>query len=417
MPRVALTDRFVAGAKADKAPQIDYFDSKTPGLALRVSDGGHKAWTFIFTAPADGKRTRMTLGSYPALPLAAARTRAAEARGYLQDDSDPRAVLKHRGAAEIIVAELVKRYVTDPDKVRLRSIKEIKRRLDRNALPIIGSISLAQLTKRDIRDVTDKILRRGARTQAWHTFKDLHALLRWAVRNDFLKHNPIEGVPPPGGFTAGERTLSDDEIRQLWSVLPTALAKSSTCQRVIKLALITGQRLGEISGMTRTELDLKHRLWSLPGARTKNKHPHTVPLSELALQVIREALADAGGGEFVFPGEDGGALHSSRVTRAIARAREPSKESPLGRFGLAAWSAHDLRRSCLTNLARLGVLPHTIASVANHRSLSKGNVTFLHYVTHSYEGEKRQALDLWADRLAAIVGKRGAKVLPLRGRS
>ena len=69
MPRLALTDRFVLGAKSDDAPQTDYFDSKTPGLALRVSNGGHKAWTFIFTAPDTGKRTRITLGSYPALTL------------------------------------------------------------------------------------------------------------------------------------------------------------------------------------------------------------------------------------------------------------------------------------------------------------------------------------------------------------
>ena len=126
------------------------------------------------------------------------------------------------------------RYVADPDKARLRSIKEIKRRLDRNALPIIGDIRLAQLTRRDVRDVTDKIMKRDARTQAWHTHKDLSAVLRWAVRHEFLTHNPIEGTKAPGGFTAGERTLSDDEISTLWHVLPTALAKSEACQRIIK---------------------------------------------------------------------------------------------------------------------------------------------------------------------------------------
>src|SRR5690348_1020498 len=136
MPRLALTDRFVSGAKASgKARQNYFFDSKTPGLALRVSDA-HKGWTFTFTDPADGRRARMTLGSYPAMPLAAARTKAEEARHCLQNGADPRAELKRRGAAEITVAELVKRYAADPDKARLRSINEIKRRLDRNALPI-----------------------------------------------------------------------------------------------------------------------------------------------------------------------------------------------------------------------------------------------------------------------------------------
>ena len=147
MPRLALTDRFVLGAKSNQTPQTDFFDSQTPGLALRVSNGGHKAWTFIFTAPDTGKQTRITLGSYPAVSLAAARTKASEARGRLQDGGNPRSEQRH-GVAEMTVAELVNRYVADPDKARLRSIKEIKRRLDRNALPVIGSIGLAQLTGR-----------------------------------------------------------------------------------------------------------------------------------------------------------------------------------------------------------------------------------------------------------------------------
>jgi integrase len=198
-------------------------------------------------------------------------------------------------------------------------------------------------------------------------------------------------------------------------VLPTALAKSKSSQRIIQLAVITGQRLGEISGMTRAELDLKNRLWTIPGARTKNKHPHTVPLSDPAVDVIRAALADAGKGDFVFPSEDGGPLASPVVTRAILRAHETDDDRPKGRFGITAWSAHDLRRTVLTNLAKLGVVPHVIAHVANHRSLTKSGVTFAHYVQHSYEGEKRTALNLWADRLVAIIGGKAAKVVALRG--
>jgi integrase len=416
MPRLALTDRFVAGAKADTTPQIDYFDSKTPGLALRVSSRGHKAWTFIFTAPGDSKRTRMTLGSYPALALAAARTRAAQARGYLEEGADPRDAMTGRGTAEMTVARLVNLYLADPEKTRLRTIDQIKRRLERNALPMIGAIKLAQLTRRDVRNVTDPIMRRGARTQAWHVHKDLFAVLRWGVRNEYLPHNPIEGVQKPGGFTAGERTFTDDEIRKLWHELPQTLTKSVACQRIIKLLLATGQRVGEVAGMARAELDLDRALWSLPGSRTKNGFPHTVPLSDLAVTLIREALADSGGSKFVFPAEDGGALLAHVVTRAISRAHETSKERPLGRFGIAAWSAHDARRTVLNNMAKLGVVPHVIAHVANHRSLTKSGVTFAHYVQHSYEPEKRHALNLWAERLAAIIGGAAAKITPLPNR-
>ena len=411
MPKLALTDRFISGAKATTTPQVDYFDSKTPGLALRVSSGGHKAWSFIFTN-GDGRRSRMTLGSYPALSLAAARTRASEARNDIEAGIDPRKTTAE-GTAEMTVADLVARYMADPEKAKLRTIREIKRRLDRNALPLVGSIKLAQLTRRDVRDVIEPIMKRGARTSAWHTHKDLFAVLRWGVANEFLPHNPIEGVQKPGGFTAGERTLTDNEIHRLWNELPRTLAKSVTCQRVVRLALVTGQRLGEICGMRRGELDLDRKLWSLPGARTKNGFAHQVPLSDLAVSLVREALKDAAG-DCVFAGEDGGPLEPHTVTRAIARAHQVSKVRPLGRFGIARWSAHDLRRTVLTNLAALGVLPHTIAHVANHRTITKSNVTFAHYVQHSYEAEKRAALDLWADRLAAIVGKRAAKVLPMK---
>jgi integrase len=170
--------------------------------------------------------------------------------------------------------------------------------------------------------------------------------------------------------------------------------------------------------MTRAELDLDHKLWSLPGARTKNKFPHTVPLSDLTLTLIHEALADIEDDcQFLFPAEDGSGLTAPRVTRAISRAHESNEERPLGRFGIPAWSAHDLRRTVLTNLAKLGVTPHVIATVANHRSITKSGVTFAHYVQHSYEAEKRKALDLWAERLASIVvGAATAKIAPLANR-
>jgi Arm DNA-binding domain len=144
MPRVSLTDRFVASARTiGDDPQTDFFDAVTTGLVLRVSDTA-KSWNFSFSLP-DRKRARMTLGTYPAMPLSVARTKAI-----------------------------------------------------------------------DVKDCTDKIMRRGSRTQAWHTHKNIRAALNWAVANDFIPHNPIAQVEAPGGFNVCERTLSDDEIYKLW---------------------------------------------------------------------------------------------------------------------------------------------------------------------------------------------------------
>jgi integrase len=165
--------------------------------------------------------------------------------------------------------------------------------------------------------------------------------------------------------------------------------------------------------MTRSELDLKAREWRLPGTRTKNATSHAVPLSDIALAVIREALADAGDSEFLFPSEEGH-LSSAAVARTIVRAHEADEDRPLGRFGIPSWSAHDLRRTCLDAMSRLGVAPHVIGAVANHRSVTKASVTFQHYVHYDYGREKTEALSRWNARLAAILsGETAAKVIPL----
>jgi integrase len=412
MARIALTDRFCAGAKAERDAQTDYFDAYATGLALRVSPSGRKVWTFHYTSPRDGKRSRHTLGPFPAITLAAARGQALGLRQQIEEGVDPRGVAA-KGAADLTFADLAKLFLADPDKAKLRSIKEIRRRLTRNVLPIIGGIKLAKLTRRDVRDITEPIMRRNAPVHAEHTFKDVRAILRWGIKHDYLDSNPVDGMDAPRGGSPRERTLSNDEINSLWNGLPKALARTKSIQRIVKLVLVTGQRSGEVAGLARSELDLQRRLWLLPGARTKNAHPHAVPLSDLALAIIHEALADTDS-EFLFPAEVGGPLSSQVVARAIGRANETSAERPQGRFGITPWTAHDLRRTALTGMARLGITPHVIGHVANHRSLTKGGITFAVYIWHSYEAEKRQALDLWADRLTVIVGSGGAAVVPMR---
>ncbi len=88
MPRIALTDRFVAGAKPNAEAQTDYFDVTVSGLDLRVSTR-HRAWTFNYTSPKDAKRARITIGSYPALPLAIARRKALEAKASFKMAKTP----------------------------------------------------------------------------------------------------------------------------------------------------------------------------------------------------------------------------------------------------------------------------------------------------------------------------------------
>jgi integrase len=404
--RVRMTDRWCEAARPAGSGRVDFFDAVVGGLALRCSEG-RKAWSLVFTAPGDGKRARVALGTYPTTTLAAARAKALEARGHVDAGIDPRTVLAIRAGDAMTVRDLVASYV-DKHAVGLRSGRAIARRLHKNVVPAIGGVRLADLHKRDINRVVDPIIARRKPVEATRVFGDLRSALNWAVARGDLDHNPANGMRPNvPAAQARERVLGDDEIRTLWTSLPTALARSENCQRIIKLCLITAQRVGEVAGMRRDELDLAARLWLLPGARTKNKSPHTVPLSDLAVANITEALAAADGGPFVFP-SGASSLAAQAVAYAIIRAQRR------GAFGaIDHWTAHDLRRSALTGMAALGVTPFTIGHVANHRSTTRSGVTLQVYVRYRFDAEKRAALDLWGERLAAIITGAGAAVVPL----
>jgi integrase len=396
MPTVLLTDRFVASAKPLDGARTDYFDKTVSGLALRVSEYGRRSWCFHFRSPRDGKRARTTIGTYPGTSLAAARGRALEARQLVEAGNDPRLALAGQATAGLTVSGLAAAYLGDPERAALRSRAEIERRLRRNVLPLIGNIKLSDLRRRDLRNITDAMLRRGVKVEATRVFEDIRAMVRWAVQNEYLDTNPLDSMSKPAPPTSRSRVLSDDEIKTLWCGLPKALAKSVQCQRIIKLCLVTGQRVGEVAGMTRAELDLTAREWRLPGSRTKNGHPHVVPLSDQALSIVKEALADAGKGAAIFPCGRG-SLSPVAVARTILRANDTE------RFGIAPWSAHDLRRTALTGMARLHFAPIVLGHIANHRTTTRAGVTLAVYSQYTYDREKRAALDLWAERLAEII--------------
>src|SRR5262245_27719092 len=267
----------------------------------------------------------------------------------------------------------------------LRSVGQIERRLRKDALPIIGHIQLHELHRRDVTRVIDaKFL--DAPITARRVFEDIRAMVRWSVARGDLDHNPIDGMKRPPISKPRTRVLSDDEISTLWVRLDEFKPEVA---RVIKLCLITGQRVGEVAGMSKGELDLARKVWNIPGSSTKNGHPHSVPLSQLALDIINQAPSR---------------LSAGNISCAIY----------YNQFGLARrWTAHDIRRTVLTKMAELGIAPIVLGHVANHRTTTKAGITLGVYVQHAYEREKRAALELWASRLQGIIDG-GANVVAMR---
>jgi integrase len=354
--RVRLTDRFCQHAKSP-AVQTDYFDETVTGLALRVTSRGTKSWTLLYATP----RRRVTLGRYPAMSLAAARTAAIEVR-------------EGRGAGTVsALAEVYLRHIHAN-----RSAAQAERRLRKDILPIIGHVQLPELHRRD---VTRVIEAKAAPIAARRAFEEVRAMVRWAVARGDLDHNPLDGMQGPPISKPRTRVLTDDEIRLLWSRLDRL---SPSVARIIKLCLVTAQRVGEVAGIRPAEVDLERRVWAIPAARTKNGYPHSVPLTDLAIEIIGE------------PSE--GYEVSRYVSQAIQRAQ--------ARFGLEHWTPHDLRRTALTKMAELGVPPIVLGHIANHRTTTKAGITLGVYVQHQYEKEKREALELWANRLQGIISDR-----------
>jgi integrase len=415
MPRVVLTDRFIAGARSNEAAQLEHFDANTPGLSIRVSSNARKTWNFHFTSPKNQKRARLTLGTYPATTLAAARGRAIEARGLLEDNRDPRDVLGTRGSGIMTVLDLFENYMRKHVIPNLRTARAVQRRFEKNVLPFLGNTRVADLHRRDINRVLDTVLARGKPIEAARCFEDIRALLRWARARGDLDHNPTEGMKKGAQSAARDRVLSDDEITSVWHALPAALPKSVSSQRILQLCLLTAQRIGEVAGMTRAELDLKKCLWTIPASRSKNKKSHKVPLSEAALHVIAAALDDSAG-DFVFPADGGKrAVSPHGVAKNITRSQKRTDACPKGAFGVNGWSAHDFRRTAATGMAQIGIQPIVIGHVLNHLTVTKASVTFIHYAHYDYAPEKRRALELWADRVSGLVaGRCTAEIRPLQ---
>jgi integrase len=406
MPRIELTDRFCQAAKPLIGRQTDYFDTLVKGLCLTASAGGARTFYLHYTRPLDGKRVRMKLGRFPEMKLGKAREKAREGRGDIGEGNDPLADRRALAASQA-VSDMVENYITRHASTK-RSGDEIARRLRKNVSEVIGAVKLSDLHRRDITKCIDAVKDRGAHVEANRLFEDMRAMVRWARARGDLDSNLVEGMKRPTETTQRERVLSADEIRVMWAALDHAEMWESS-RRILRLCLTTGQRVGEVCGMTRAELDFDRAKWTIPAARSKNHREHSVPLSSMAIEIIRkqitesDALAQRKGravSPHVFPAPGAAsAVTAAGIAKAVKREEKPSGLI----MGIAAWTPHDLRRTMATHMEEVGVSPFVVGHVLNHVSLTRATITSRVYARYDYAKEKREALDLWAKQLAEVV--------------
>ena len=248
----------------------------------------------------------------------------------------------------------------------------------------------ADLDRGAVLRVLDALARDGKPAMARSTAAYGRSCYQWAVKRGSLSANPFMGLSLAAAVKR-ERVLTNDELRAIWR----ATARPGPYNAIVRMLMLTGQRRGEVAGMTWDELAPDLSTWTIPGVRTKNGVAHIVPLSRQAQAILR-GCPQFDDSALVFPGLKGPFNGFAKAKASLDRAS-----------GVQDWHLHDLRRTVATGLQRLGVRLEVTEAVLNHVSGSRAGIVGV-YQRHDWAEEKRAALNAWGEHVAAIVEGREA---------
>jgi integrase len=375
-------------------------DDLCTGLYLVIQPTGKKSWQVRYRH--GGVHRRMTLASFPVLSLADARTRAREVMAQASEGRDPAEEVKaakappppvERDTVEALMGQYAKRHLKT-----LKSGDVVKRELDRFVVKAWGDRDIQSITKRDVLDLLDGIADSGRVVTANRIRAYLNKFLSWCIERDILTVSPAMGVKPVSKEKSRDRVLTDDEIRWLWQACDV---EGFPWGPVAKTLLLTGQRLGEVVGMTDGEI--RDNVWHLASARTKNGRAHSVYLSKPVRAVLSDVERIKGDAGLIFTttGETPvSGFHKGRARLAdrMAAIAADERGEPVV---IPHWTFHDLRRTCATGMAKAGVPVRVTEAVLNHVSGTGGGIVGV-YQVHDYEAERKSALKGWAKRVLGL---------------
>jgi integrase len=398
-----LTKRFIESIKTPESGYKLYWDDELKGFGVKVTQGG--IITFVcFYRNKRGQQRRIAFGRYGVMTALEARPQARSLLGRVASGEDPAGERKHaRGEATfgVLAQEYIERRANEK-----KSGREDTRIIARDLLKPWGNLLAKEIRRRDVIELVDEIKDRGAPIMANRTLAVIRRVFNFGINRDIVESNPTVLVKAPGKETRRERALNAEEIKQLWERLGNMQGAGSLVRAAIQLILITGQRSGEILSMEWNEIDFDSATWEIPSTKTKNVQPHRVPLSSMALKIISGLPKQA---SYVFPSRIGTSIDETRPMKSGALAHAIRKNREL--LGLEQFCPHDLRRTCASGLASVGVERFIISRILNH---TERNVTAI-YDRYSYDKEKRLALNLWAAKLEEIVTGKKTKVIPIAG--
>jgi integrase len=422
---MALTAKFVESVKGHPSKRVAHLDTTVEGLELRVSTAGTKSWSLRYRLQG-GDRRRMSIGPYPLISLAEARSRSIRAMAAALDGDDPGAPKKQARAetkaAQQTVANLVHAYFNAPElSTKSASAVAYEKWLWGKHLVLrVGEKPLHDLKRADVRAIVRDIGATVGHRTGNYAQSVLRQVFNFGMREDILSENPAV-FDQLFKMVSRDRVLTNDELIRFWQALTISehglgIGFSTLTAIAAKLCILTLQRAGEVMGMHTSEIDLVAKTWTLPAQRSKNRRSHFIPLSEAACELIREAikLNEAARGNsgpnqaptpysgHLFPSSTklGQASERAVLTRAMKRC--------CNSLGIIDATPHDLRRTGASMMAsELCKVPGEIVGrILNHTS-SGSPVTQI-YNRYDYASEKRAAMDIWAKALFKVVGEKRA---------
>jgi integrase len=387
MPRIKLTKSRIDALPTSKSDVV-YWDAGYPGFGVKVTPKGRKVFIVLYrTGGAGSKLRKYTIGPYGRVTLHQARVAAHKVFAARLEGRDPAA--EKREAKRRVVADRVEDLLEMFIAQHLsqnRSGGEVSRLLRREVGKPWADRSIHEITKRDVVEVVAAIEQRGAPVAANKALKSIKTFLRWCVGRAVLDQSPAEGVPLPAKEIARDRVLDDEELAR---VILAARQIGGPYGGIVEFLALTGQRREEVARLQWEELDLARGIWTIPKSRTKNAKAHVVHLSGEALAAVKRADQR---GPLVF------SLLGTKPFQKFSKAKRELDQLS----GVAGWRLHDLRRTCVSGMARLGVAPHVADKILNHQAGTISGVAAV-YQRHEFLAERRAALNLWGAHVAELI--------------
>jgi integrase len=401
-----LTDTAIRKAKlAKEAKRERLFDGG--GLYLELTPTGGRWWRLKYRFA--GKEKLLSLGVYPAVTLAEARTKRDDARKLLRDGVDPSVRRKLEKAArldagtntfEIITREWFERF--SPQWAQSYS-RGVNRLFERHVFPWVGSRPIAEVTAPEVLAVLRRIESKGRLETAHRARTDIGMVMRYAISTGRAVRDPtsdLRGALPPS-VPVHMAAVTDPEklgglLRALWSYdegTPTVAA-------ALKLAPMLFVRPGELRSARWADIDLSKSEWAFTASKTKT--PHIVPLASQAQAVLRELYPLTGRGPYVFPSARTNArpMSDAAINAALRRMGIDNKTA----------TGHGFRATARTLLDEvLGFRVDLIEAQLAHAVRDPNGRA---YNRTAHLDERRKMMQAWADYLDKL--RVGVKVIPIR---